>query len=624
MLAVATTMALAAAPLAPSFGLAATSSRGSAVSLAGRAYAPHQVLVRFRSGVSAASTQEINARLGARTLTAFHVVDGLQLVRLPASMSVPAALASYRAMSEVDFVEPNWVTHVDAADETIPNDPSFNLQWNWKNAGDHDVDATDAWDLNTGSSDVAVGLIDTGVQIDPHLHVDLAANIWSNQAECSGVPGVDDEGDGYVDDCHGIDTINHDSDPNDDYNHGTHVAGIMGAVGNNAVGVTGLNWHLTIVPCKSHDSTGNGTNASLLECLQYMQDWKARGLNIVATNNSYGGCNEACDFSQSLYDAIQGQMKSGILYVASAGNDTANNDLVPKYPTNYYLPNVVGVAATDSNDNLAFFSNYGKHTVSVAAPGNLVYSTLFTDSYGYESGTSMAAPGVTGLAAFIAASDPSLDWRGIRNLIMSSGDVVTGAQNTITKRRINAFGSLTCTNAAVSGPLRPLPQVSGGAQTVSALNIDCAAPAGGLSVHVSPGGRLLKLTDDGRLSDLAGADGVYSAFWTPCQPGSYTLSYSNGMTDTITVSGATPCIVSTPRSGQAGSTVKVRGQGFAANEAITLMFDSIAVGNATSNASGVFTAQITVPASAHIGRHEIFATGATLLLTSETPFRVGQ
>jgi subtilisin family serine protease len=611
--------------VALSAGLPAT----SAPQLAGRpgtSYVADQLLVRFASGASDARVSEINAAVGTTTLRSFHIMPNLRLVQVRNGLSASEAIARYQTFADVMYAEPNYTSHIS---ETIPNDPSFNLQYNWKNTGqsggtvDADVDATDAWDHTTGSSSVIIGLIDTGVQIDPHLHVDLAANAWQNTAECNGVPGVDDDNNGYVDDCYGIDTINHDSDPNDDYNHGTHVAGIMGAVGNNSLGVTGLNWNVKILPCKSHDNTGNGTNASLIECLQYMLDQKARGQDIVATNNSYGGCKEACGFSQSLHDAIEAHMDAGILYVAAAGNNSSDNDLTPLYPADYWLPNVIAVAATDDADGIAFYSDWGVRTVSLGAPGDSIYSTLFTDGYGYDSGTSMASPHVAALVALLHASNPTLDWRAIRNLILAGGDIepaMTG--KTFTSRRMNANGSLTCTNTAVFAPLRPLETISGGEQTVAVLNILCEAPAGGLSVTITPGNKTVVLRDNGRNADLANRDGIYSGTWTPCADGTYTLSFSNGQTSTTTVAGATPCIKLSPAFGPGGTTTTVSGTGFGANETVTLTFDRTTVGSASTDSNGSFSTAITVPLTATRGFHPVKATGQTSGSVGQAGFKV--
>jgi hypothetical protein len=187
---------------------------------------------------------------------------------------------------------------------------------------------------------------------------------------------------------------------------------------------------------------------------------------------------------------------------------------------------------------------------------------------------------------------------------------------------MNAFGSLTCNNVPVFGPLRPLPNAVGGTQPLSALNINCAGGAGGLGVTVTPGNQKLKLTDAGRGTDIAAHDGIYSASWTPCTTGTFTFTYSNGTVDSVTVSGLVPCIAANPPSGPPGSTTTVKGKGFAANESVTISFAGTVVGTATTNASGLFSKVITVPAGATRGAHAITAVGATSNLPTQTSFNV--
>jgi len=509
--------------------------------LAGRAFVPGEVLVRFDPSASATAA-EVRAVPGARVLEAFGLVPGLRLVRLPAGLTVAQAVARYRSTRGVRYAEPNMVWPIAAA----PNDPKFPLQWNLRNTGQNvggsvgtpgdDVGAIRAWSITKGSRSVVVATIDTGID---YTHPDLVANVWSNPAECNGTPGVDDDGNGYVDDCHGIDTFNGDSDPMDDNEHGTHVAGIIGAVGNNAIGVTGVNWRVSILACKSHDASGNGTSASVLGCLQYVQVMRGRGVNIVATNNSYGDCPEACGYSQALHDAIVAQMADGILFVAAAGNNGSNDDTQPFYPASYAVPNVVAVAATDNQDRMAGFSSYGRRTVSLGAPGVNVLSTLPGGGYGSLSGTSMSSPHVAGVAALIASADPALDWRAIRNLLLAGGDHDPALKSvTVAGRRLDAYGSLTCSNRVVFGLLQPRASVKGGKRTtVAALNIDCAAPAGPLTATVQPGGQVLTFSDDGTGPDLAADDGIYSVRWTPdaCPTGPVNLNFSNGRSIAIAV-----------------------------------------------------------------------------------------
>jgi thermitase len=496
-------------------------------------YVAGQLLVRFQTGVDSATAARLTASLGATTIKRFPFVPGLQLVQLRLAAAVPQAVASFAVLPQVRYAEPNWISHIseatqpDSADKT-PNDPQYGGQWDWPK-----INAPAAWNLTTGKHSVVVGDIDTGLDYN---HVDIAANAWKNVAECSGQAGLDDDHNGYVDDCHGIDTINGDSDPMDDFNHGTHTAGTIGAVGNNAVGVTGLNWHIQILPCKSHDSSGNGSIASIIECYQYMVTEKAAGYDIIATNNSYGGCPEACGFDQATMDGIAALGRAGILFAVAAANNGSDNDLTPVYPANYFLPNVIAVAATDSNDGRAGFSDYGVRTVMVGAPGVGVLSTVLNNGYASFSGTSMATPHVAALAALIHSNDPSLNIYQIRNLIIAGGDNIASlAGATVSGKRIDAKGSLTCSSSTVTGLLRPLENESAGKLTIAALNIDCDHAAGGMSVKITPGHVKLKLSDNGMGADLRSQDGIYSRFWH-ATPGTYQLKLSNGSTYKVTVS----------------------------------------------------------------------------------------
>ncbi len=207
--------------------------------------------------------------------------------------------------------------------------------------------------------------------------------------------------------------------------------------------------------------------------------------------------------------------------------------------------------------------------------------------------------------------------------MLAGGDVVTSLQGkTVTGRRMNAYGSMTCSDRPVFGPLRPLPNTVGGTQPLSALNINCASGAGRVRVTITPGNQTLELRDDGKGADLAVRDGIYSASWTPCATGTYTLSYTNGLTDTTTVSGLVPCITVQPHSGPPGSTTTVTGTGFAANEAVTISLDDSVVATATADGSGAFSKSITVPTGVSKGRHTVTALGATSGLATQAPFRV--
>ena len=288
-------------------------------------------------------------------------------------------------------MSPNYVRYVDAVP---PDDPGLPLQW-----GVADVRAGDAWQSTTGSSDVVVASIDTGVDV---LHPDLAANMWHNPGEVPG-NGVDDDGNGYVDDVYGIDTAYNDSLPMDDYGHGTHTAGVMAAAGDNALGVAGLGWSTKIMALKFINYEGAGTDADAIECIDYaVREKLEHGVNVVAINASWGGGAS----NRFLRNAIDRAGDADIVFVASAGNDEQDNDKHPHYPSSLDCPTMLTVAATASNGRLARFSNWGRVSVDLAAPGEDIMSTLPDGHYDSWSGTSMAAPFVTGAVALCAARYP--------------------------------------------------------------------------------------------------------------------------------------------------------------------------------------------------------------------------
>jgi len=488
-------------------------------------YVPGHVLVKFRQDARSASIQAAHAAVRGEVVHQF-AVEGLQLVRISATTSLSSALAAYRRDSNVVYAEPDYIVHT----VQIPNDPLFPQMWSLHNTGQHggtagaDIHAQQAWDITTGSSNVIVAVIDTGVDYN---HPDLGANIFTgpicpNNTVCHGINTV-------------LGTAASPNDPLDDNGHGTHVSGTIGAIGNNSVGVTGINWNVTILPCKFLDSQGVGATSSAIACLDFIKKLKDSGLNIVASNNSWGGA----DFSQSLQDAIDRQRLSGILFIAAAGNDFADNDVTPTYPASFPLPNVIAVAATDRNDHRAGFSNMGRHSVHLGAPGQEILSTFLGGGYQTDSGTSMAAPHVTAVAALLAAHDPTLDWRAIKNLILSGGDTISSMSSTISGKRLNAFGSLTCTNSVVGSRLAPETDVIAGTAgvpiTLSALNIKCDQPNAPVTVTVSPGGQIITLADDGSAPDIAAGDGIYSGQFVPPAVGVYTLSFSTGDTATVQV-----------------------------------------------------------------------------------------
>lgn len=488
-----------------------------------------ELLVKFKHGTPSVRIAAALPNSTAKSVRSFALVPGLRHVKLVEGITLDAALDEYRARPDVEYAEPNYIVHADA----IPNDPRFSEQWGLNNTGqtggvlNEDIDAPEVWDLTRGDSSVVVAVIDSGVD---YTHPDLAANMYRNVAECS-VNGLDDDGNGYVDDCYGIDTANGDSDPADDTQHGTHVAGILGAAGNNGIGIAGVAWNVKILPCKFLDASGTGTTAAAIACLEYVAALSARGVNIVATNNSWGGD----EFSRALAEAIDTQRQHGILFMAAAGNFRRDHDYRRRYPCDHDVANIVCVASITARGETAWSTDTGRHSVHIGAPGDAVLSTLPGDAYGVFGGTSMAAPHVTGIAALLKAQDPTRDWRAIRNLILTGGKGSTALRDvTITGREASAFGSLTCSNSVVMERLWPIAhtpmQRPGDPVRLSMLHINCANPNGAPSVSVSPGGETVLLHDDGLDGDAVASDGIYSATWTSLVAGEYTLSFPDAST----------------------------------------------------------------------------------------------
>lgn len=506
--------------------------------------AASRLLVRFKDGVSRDGRAAVHARLGARRLRRFETPRGLELVELPRGMTPRAAAVRYRESPHVRYAEPDYLVHAGAT----PDDPSFGSQWGLHNTGqvpgtvDADIDAPEAWDVTTGSANITIAVIDTGID---YRHADLEANLHRNEPECT-PNGLDDDGNGAIDDCHGIDALNHDADPMDDHGHGTHVAGTIGAVGNNGVGVAGVAWNVRLLPCKFLGADGTGSISGAIACLEYVHAARARGVNVVATNNSWSGG----DYSQALFDAIAEQQQAGILFIAAAGNGSSLNgardiDFFPIYPASYgrWLSNVIAVAALDAYATPAEFSNVGRQTVHLLGPGEEILSTAPGNAYAMKSGTSMATPHVSGATALLAAQNPGLDWRGIRNLLLSTTDRVESPPplpaKCLTQGRLNAHRALTCTTQSLSKPVlpitgwsgwgeRPFSARPGQAVDLSAVNVRCEAPAGNVSLTVNPGAQNIALKDDGLGADAVSGDGIYSNQWTPATYEKKSFLYPNG------------------------------------------------------------------------------------------------
>jgi len=477
--------------------------------------------------------EEAHRSVGSRLLSQPHIVDRLHVVQLAQGMSVHEAIRTYRKNRTVLYAEPDYIVRTTG----VPNDPFFTTQWSMQNTGQNggtvgaDIHAAQAWDISTGSANVVVAVLDTGIDYN---HPDLAPNVWSSAGGFSAASI-----NGAVVSCpagtHGLNVVDNSCDPFDDNSHGTHVSGIIGAVGNNGVGVAGVNWTVQILPCKFLDSQGFGDVVRAIACLSFIKQMKDSGVNVVVSNNSWGGTN----ITQSLQDAIAAEMADGILFVAAAGNNFSDNDFFPFYPADVPLPNVISVAASTRADDIVTFSNLGRHTVHLSAPGVEILSTTPFNTYSTFSGTSMAAPHVTGVAALLKAQDPTRDWRAIKNLILSGGDTLPAMSETITQKRLNAFGALTCTNSAVQSRLLPISgTVAGSAGSpivLSALNINCAQPAGNVTVTVTPGNQTITLVDDGTGNDQAAGDGIYTGQFIPRALGNYRLQFPDGSAANVEV-----------------------------------------------------------------------------------------
>ncbi len=363
---------------------------------------------------------------------------GLLKIEWTAAQVARSHLELLTAKGLIAEYEPNGV--LSAA--ILPNDPFFAEQWGLHNIGgggglaDADIDAPEAWDQTVGHSSVVVAVVDSGID---YRHRDLASNIWANPREIPG-NGVDDDGNGFVDDFYGYDFANGDGDPWDDHGHGTHVAGIIGAVGSNAEGVAGVAWQVRLMPLKFLGAAGVGSVADAIRAINYATMMRSRyGVNIRAINASWGGSS----YSGALETAIRAAGEAGILFVTAAGNDSRNNDLHPQYPANYELPNVIAVAASDRYDRLASFSNFGQQKVHLVAPGVQILSTVPGGGYQKLSGTSMAAPFVSGAVALAAAAAPGASASELRQAVFQGVDRLVGLGALVaTGGRLNARGTL--------------------------------------------------------------------------------------------------------------------------------------------------------------------------------------
>ena len=472
------------------------------------AFVPGEVIVKFRDGIQANDVSTLQQSLGATTIDTTKSLD-IQLWSV-GRLSVENAIAISRNDPRIEYIEPNYIF----TGSNLPNDPGIrsNSLWGLNNTGqaggtpDADIDAPQAWNIQTGS-DMVIGVIDGGVDYN---HPDLVGNIWTNPGEIAG-NGIDDDNNGYVDDIHGYDFVNNDADPMDDRGHGTHVAGTIAARANNGIGVAGVNWSAKIMALKWLDANGSGTAMNAIKAVEY-----ATKMGVKLTNNSW----HIDGFSQGLFDAIATAGAAGQLFIASAGNGGSddigdNNDLIPHYPSGYNLDNIISVASTDRYDNLARSSNFGATSVDLGAPGVSIVSTIPGGGYDFKSGTSMAAPHVTGVASLIWAQNPNLTAQQVKERILSSVDPIAALNGkTVTGGRLNAFKALLDPGkGAISG-------IKWNDLDVDGVKDNNEPNLANWTVFLDTNNN--NLLDPGETSTTTDAGGIYTFF--NLEPGNYTVA----------------------------------------------------------------------------------------------------
>jgi subtilisin family serine protease len=420
--------------------------------------APGRIIVKYRNAASdyamnqVSSMQDsISREFGASIIPRPDPVlsAGFQILEVP-GQSVDSVLSAYKKSSLIEYVEPDFrislepsetgisiITPLSAGSSSaIPNDPEYSKLWGLHNTGQSpfngtpgaDISAEETWQHATGSKEIIVAVIDSGVD---YTHEDLKDNIWKNEGE---IPDnqIDDDGNGYTDDIYGWNFEGNNNSVLDGNGHGTHCSGIIGAVGNNNLGVTGVNWKVRIMPLKFMDSTGNGYVSDAVSAILYAN---RMGADVISC--SWSGTEN----SNTLLDAISA---SSAVVVCAAGNSGSDDDKTPVYPANCNSPNIIAVAATDASDNLAAFSNFGKDSVDIAAPGVEIASTYPGNLYAYMSGTSMAAPFISGAAALVKSANPSLTSTKIRSTLLSSADPLVSLQGKVLSQgRLNVYRAIS-------------------------------------------------------------------------------------------------------------------------------------------------------------------------------------
>lgn len=412
--------------------------RGAGYAAETGAFRTDQILIQPRKNVNAQSLARFHAAQQSQVVKSFPSFGGLQVLRVPKNQTVAGMIAKYQASGLVQFAEPDYIVHACA----MPNDPLFQdgTLWWLNNTGQNggtpgaDIKAVPAWDVLTDAGKVVIGLLDSGVRA---THEDLAANMWVNP----------------VDGGHGFNAFTGTNDPNDDFGHGTWLAGVIGGVGNNGKGITGVAWNAQIMSCKCLDSSGNGSDSTVMECMDYARTNGARVINTSFT---------APNSSAAVSNAIVALRDEGIILVASCGNGfpRVNVDVVPQYPACYPMDNIISVLYTTRNDQLGSVSDYGATNVDLGAPGDQVSSTAYGADNAYTlslsagfSGTSFAAPMVTATCAMMIEKYPDEDYHQIIARILKATDPIPAlAGKCVTGGRLNLWKALSPPINLVSVP----------------------------------------------------------------------------------------------------------------------------------------------------------------------------
>lgn len=421
---------------------------------------PGEYIVRLKhsnSNLSSMNMKLLSQSLGSYIKSRIPA-QNIVIIKRPTFETKSSVINTLSNNPLVDVVEPNFIYKANR----LPNDPLLVQLWGMKNTAQKDsggqpgtagidIGAEQAWDIETGSDKMLVAVIDTGVDFD---HPDLVNNIWTNEAELNGVVGIDDDNNGVIDDIHGFNAVTGKGDAKDDHGHGTHCAGTIGGSGNDGKGIVGVNWNVKIMAVKFLASNGSGSLENALKAIDYATKMGAKVLS-----NSWGGGG----FSQTLLDSIKRSNEAGALFVAAAGNDGSNNDTKPSYPASYDVPNIISVAAITNRGDKATFTNYGKRSVHLGAPGVNVYSSILAGGYQSMSGTSMAAPHVSGVAALVWAHEPNLTAQELKTRLLKTVRPIPSLKGiTKTGGMVNAFFALTNktpdidVNDPVNWPTKPV------------------------------------------------------------------------------------------------------------------------------------------------------------------------